>query len=345
MSVFLTDLDKVLSDAGLRVVTAGGWKTRGYKNMGLSSVRGIVLHHTATAWTKANEGDSYPSYTVVKDGRADLPGPLAQLGLGRDGTWYVLAAGYANHVGTAAVGETNSVCLGIEAEASGTGDKRDWPTVQYDAYVTGVRALYDHYGANFIKGHKEVALPKGRKSDPSFDMVKFRDAVHSGLPRELPYFVEVGRNYTNRPTKDIQKLVGATPDNLYGRDTTLRVLAWQTMNGLEPDGLWGVKSDAVGFPPTIKTNGATVQNLTPTVTTAASGVSLRVLKRGMTGNDVKILQSALRKSVKAEIPITGGFYNLTEFYLKKFQQKYGLTVTGVCDKATYGQLKKLGVRF
>ena len=61
----------------------------------------------------------------------------------------------------------------------------------------------------------------------------------------------VGKNLTDRPTLDIQKLVGATIlDGSYGPETTAKVIEWQKSKGLTPDGVWGPASDAVGFPAT-----------------------------------------------------------------------------------------------
>lgn len=57
----------------------------------------------------------------------------------------------------------------------------------------------------------------------------------------------VGRNITSRPTSDVQRLVGANPDNRYGPDTTAKVKVWQAAHGLNPDGIWGPASDAAGF--------------------------------------------------------------------------------------------------
>lgn len=64
-----------------------------------------------------------------------------------------------------------------------------------------------------------------------------------------PAAEEVGGNYTDRPVTDIQALVGAEQDGVYGPDTTAKVKAWQSANGLVPDGDWGPLSDAKGFPP------------------------------------------------------------------------------------------------
>lgn len=168
--MMLTDLADVLRAGGLPVVELDGWETRGHGE--LVSVESIACHHTAGPRT-----GNYPSLTTVRDGRPDLAGPLAQLGLGRNGLWYVIAAGVCWHAG--AVWETwqnNWHSIGIEAEATGTDP---WPVVQYDSYVAGVAVLRAHYGVplSHVLGHKEIAKPKGRKADPNFDMTMFRARV------------------------------------------------------------------------------------------------------------------------------------------------------------------------
>lgn len=58
----------------------------------------------------------------------------------------------------------------------------------------------------------------------------------------------IGENRTPRPTVDIQRLVGANPDGIWGAETGAKVKAWQAANGLEADGIWGWASDAKAFP-------------------------------------------------------------------------------------------------
>lgn len=55
------------------------------------------------------------------------------------------------------------------------------------------------------------------------------------------------RNATSRPTADIQRLVGANPDGIWGSETESKVKAFQSSYGLTADGIWGPSSDAVGF--------------------------------------------------------------------------------------------------
>lgn len=76
-------------------------------------------------------------------------------------------------------------------------------------------------------------------------------AAGTGAP-PAPRPSSVGYNMTTRPTSQIQKLVGATPDGVYGPDTTAKVKAWQAAHKLTVDGIWGPKSDAAGFPKAAK---------------------------------------------------------------------------------------------
>src|SRR3954470_7068547 len=92
MAFSLTWLAEVLEDAGLKVAEQPGWRIRGRGPMG--SGRGIICHPPA-----GPANGTMPSLSLITNGRPDLSGPLAQLGLGRDGTFFVVAAGRANHAG------------------------------------------------------------------------------------------------------------------------------------------------------------------------------------------------------------------------------------------------------
>lgn len=176
---YLTNLADVLRAEGLKVEEVYGWKTRGRpKSAGGFDPVGVACHHTATY-------KGTPDRNVVQllvNGRPDLPGPLCQLGLGRDGTVYVIAAGRGNHAGSAkssgtvAAGDGNSLYIGIEAFNDGRGEP--WPQVQYDAYVKLCAVLclkVTGNSVNTVRGHKEISLTG--KIDPTFDMDRFRTAV------------------------------------------------------------------------------------------------------------------------------------------------------------------------
>ena len=88
----LTWLATVLDNAGLKVAETPGWRSRGRADM--PRPLGVMCHHTANP-----HSGNMPTLNMLINGRSDLPGPLCQLGLGRDGTFYVVAAGRANHAG------------------------------------------------------------------------------------------------------------------------------------------------------------------------------------------------------------------------------------------------------
>ena len=247
----LTELADICRSAGLRVVEVPGWKQRGRPG-GMRKITGIVAHHTAGA-PASRRPDPYPSLAVVRDGRAGLPGPLAHLGLGRDGTVYVIAAGRASHAGR--VGDprySNPHAIGIEAENSGN---EAWPQAQYDSYAILVGALMRHYGCD-VRGHKEVAIPQGRKPDPSFNMDQFRADIAKGGRTTQP---APGRDQ-HRPTlrlrdrgravQELQVLLikagidmgPAGPDGIFGAATLSGVRAFQASRGLTVDGIVGPRT-------------------------------------------------------------------------------------------------------
>jgi len=254
-------LPDVLEDAGLKVALVDGWKDRGRGDV--STTKGVICHHTAGPKT-----GNMPSLKIVTNGRSNLPGPLSQLCLGRDGTFYVVAAGRANHAGKGAwqgINSGNSSFIGIEAENTGknigTRDDFPWPEVQMDAYQRGVAAILKHINQKPIMccGHKEYALPAGRKPDPLFDMNVFRlevDAIIKGTaptPRLIPAFEPsltarptLRRGSTGRLVEQIQaKLKINTASGgkgTFGPKTEAAVRAFQRKHGIVPDGIVGPKT-------------------------------------------------------------------------------------------------------
>jgi peptidoglycan hydrolase-like protein with peptidoglycan-binding domain len=221
----------------------------------MGDVFGVICHHTGGRRTGI-----MPSLAVIRDGRPDLGGPLAQLGLGRDGTFFVVAAGKANHAGKGmwqGLVNGNTNFIGIEAENAGTADDLPWPAVQIDAYQRGVAAILRHIGrgAEFCAGHREYALPKGRKDDPSFDMNAFRAGVASILSGSAPAPIlipPVEPTATARPTlrrgaegpfvELLQRILGIQPPGPFGPKTEVAVRDLQRKNGAVPDGIVGPKT-------------------------------------------------------------------------------------------------------
>jgi peptidoglycan hydrolase-like protein with peptidoglycan-binding domain len=252
MAFSLTWLSDVLQAADLKVAEQPGWPTRGRGDIG--PVRGVMCHHTA-----GPRAGNMPSLGVITHGRGDLPGPLAQLGLGRDGTFYVIAAGRANHAGRGrwrGLATGNSSFIGIEAENTG-GPDDPWPQAQLDAYRRGVAALLVKIGADagMCCGHKEYALPPGRKTDPSFDMAAFRADVQvllngGGAPPSLiPAHDEQDRPTLRRGdagqlVERVQRDLGLPPSGAFDAVTEAAVRAFQRRapGGLVPDGIIGPRT-------------------------------------------------------------------------------------------------------
>lgn len=156
------------------------------------AVCGVMIHHTAGR-------DGTAALDLVRNGRTDLPGPLAHAYGAKDGTVYILSNGRANHAGMiarnvylAVVNEYpshpvpgpdeidgNDRFYGIEIANMGDG-KDPYPVEQYDAAVRWATALCRFHGwtADSVIGHKEATR---RKIDPSFSMDRFRWHVRTAL--------------------------------------------------------------------------------------------------------------------------------------------------------------------
>jgi N-acetyl-anhydromuramyl-L-alanine amidase AmpD len=246
---FLPWLVDVPKAAGLKCAPVDGWQTRGHGPMG--EVKGVLLHHTA-----GGLGGNMPSLGVITKGRPDLAGPLANYGLGRDGTVYCVSGGRAFHAGKGSwhgVTNGNSELIGIEAENTGLGEA--WSEAQMDAYVRLVAALLKQAGADPIMAvaHREWALPKGRKIDPTgIDMDAFRlkvaGVMNGGIVRPLiPAKDAQSRPTLRRGAKGaavaaLQAAIGVKASGMFDAITEAALRAFQRAHGLVPDGVLGPAS-------------------------------------------------------------------------------------------------------
>lgn len=239
MLMWLAD---VLREAGCKVVETKGWHERGRGDF--VSAKGVLCHHTGP-------GSKEGLIDLITKGRADLPGPLSQLFLDEDGTFYVIAAGRCNHAGKGrwhGVDQGNYHLIGIEARNAGDG-KDIWEPAQMQAYQTGVAAILKHIGVDalMVAGHKEYALPKGRKIDPSFNMIEFREGVENMMQHLL-----AGPVATVQPKQDmlrkgdmgnavllLQSKLKIKMDGNFGPNTEAAVKNFQLSHGLTVDGLVG----------------------------------------------------------------------------------------------------------
>jgi peptidoglycan hydrolase-like protein with peptidoglycan-binding domain len=246
----LTWLPDVLERVGLKVAEVPEWRSRGRAQMG--QVRGVMVHHTGGARV-----GNMPSLDLLVRGRPDLSGPLAQLGLGRDGTFYVIAAGRCNHAGAGkwrGVTTGNSSFIGIECENTGKADD-PWPDVQMDALRRGAAAILAHVGtdASMACGHKEYALPSGRKPDPLWEVAPFRESIAQLISRGVPAALPIpARDAMLRPTLRrgavgelvtlLQTRLGVEAIGQFGPKTEAAVRSFQRAHNSVPDGIVGPKT-------------------------------------------------------------------------------------------------------
>lgn len=245
----LTWMPRVLRQAGLKIAETPGWVDRGRGNM--RQVRGVMCHHTAGKRDK-----NMPSLEKLVNGRTNLRGPLCHLGLGRDGTYYMVGAGIANHAGPGrwkGFSNGGSGFIGIEAENMGYPDRDPWPNVQIDAFIRGVASLLSHLNlpADRCCSHREWALPPGRKVDPhSIDMDDFRQKVGMAIRGAFPQRPMIpARDDEQRPTlrrgargdwvEQIQAKLALTADGVFGPLTEAAVRQFQRQHGLVGDGIIG----------------------------------------------------------------------------------------------------------
>jgi hypothetical protein len=250
-------LPDALLGAGLKVAPVDGWEIRGRGDVGRTL--GILCHHTA-----GPRNGNMPSLDTIIHGRPDLNGPLAQLGLGRDGTFYVIAAGRCNHAGEGAwrgINSGNTNFIGIEAENTGMPDDMPWPPIQIDAYQRGVAAILKHagLGPECCAGHKEYA--PNRKTDPTLNMDNFRATVGGILSGTAPQPVLIPAaeppsqpgTAPGRPTlrrgsqqgevvKTLQRDLNLGLDGIFGGQTEAAVRNFQRAHNMVPDGIVGPKT-------------------------------------------------------------------------------------------------------
>jgi hypothetical protein len=184
----LTDLATVLRKAGLKVVEVPGWQTRSRpESTGGFAPRGNLWHHTGAKDTNPLSIDDDRAYAnwLAEIGRSDLPAPLCQASIGRDGTIYVCAAGRGNHAGQARAsgpmpaGDGNALFIGWECQNTGT---EGWSGPQYEAMVKAAAATSKAYGwtADANRAHKETSVT-GKWDPGALDMDEFRADIAEQL--------------------------------------------------------------------------------------------------------------------------------------------------------------------
>lgn len=158
----------VLRDWGLDVTVSAGAESRGRSDF---APRGHVFHHDVIGPVQ-----SLPSMMV--SGRSDLPGPLCNFWLRRDGHVFVVALGTANHAGSGGWNGLNENREVWGTEMNNLGVPADeWPDRQIECAhrLAAACADFSNHPVSNVCFHWEWT---SRKIDPhSLSPVAFRRAV------------------------------------------------------------------------------------------------------------------------------------------------------------------------
>lgn len=245
----------VLRAEGVKLVEYPGWQNRGHGDF--KDIRGVMAHHT---------GSDNATAASIANGRPDLPGPLSQLHIARDGTVTVVAVGVAWHAGVGMypwlpTNMGNWHMIGIECANSGSSPaaphRRNWPAAQYFALVNCCAAINRRLSQTAARtiGHKEYAGRAQGKWDPgAIDMdilradIAARIGTESGTAPTPRPPVPVGeyadvllfRGVEGPQVAQLQRQLGVTVDGDFGPETEAAVRAFQRRTpGLKVDGIVG----------------------------------------------------------------------------------------------------------
>jgi peptidoglycan hydrolase-like protein with peptidoglycan-binding domain len=219
----------------------------------------VILHHSASTDANGVVGMMVSGSRTVSSNYV----------IGKDGTVYGVVpedfrawtSGASSDGGKGAAYDRRSITFEVADEIAG--DAHGWPISEasYAALARVVADVSRRYGIpldrDHIVGHRELwtrfrasyatACPGGMDMDRVVCDARQLLGQAVGTIAGSGNRDVIGRNYTSRPTADVQRLVGANPDGAYGTDTTAKVVAWQKAHGLAADGDWGTASDAKGF--------------------------------------------------------------------------------------------------
>lgn len=133
--------------------------------------------------------------------------------------------------------------------------------------------------------------------------------------------------------KDLRTLgyLSVSPTGYYGSLTTAAVKKLQKDNGLSQDGIAGNN--------TLKLVKRLIEQKSQSL--SSRSISLSVLKEGMSGNEVTLLQKDLKALGYLSVNPTGYYGSLTKSAVIKLQKKYGLSQDGMVGGKTSALIDKL----
>lgn len=131
-----------------------------FSSRGTDTIKAVIIHDTessnlesAVSWFQSKDSQVSAHYVIDKNG------DIYQMVKEADKAW---------HCGESILhGKTNVNTFSIGIELVGDG-KTEFPREQYDALAWVVQMLKTKYNIDdsYIVGHKDIATPAGRKTDP-----------------------------------------------------------------------------------------------------------------------------------------------------------------------------------
>ena len=194
-----------------------------------------------------------------------------------------------------------------------------------------------------ILGHQHV--PENNHGDPGdfpiARLLRFLGAS-SGGAQDVPWtppkpkrqsggFTPLWTPTGKLSVREIQKIVGATVDGLYGAGTLAKVKAYQRDElRVTADGYWGADTERAHFRRERK----------------AKRPRLRNLKRGSRGRRVRNLQAGLNRAFPAysSLAVDGIFGRGTRGAVMEFQRRSGLVPDGIVGPRTRKALARYGIK-
>jgi peptidoglycan hydrolase-like protein with peptidoglycan-binding domain len=145
---------------------------------------------------------------------------------------------------------------------------------------------------------------------------------------------------TGDKVKEIQKVVGVAQDGVFGPQTEAAVRQWQNNLQILPDGVWGPQTEEATHNLFVfLSNLPAVNQTNPNNAFLASldAATKVVLRNGMTGGEVKMLQVGL--NAKGYRLVSDGIFGpATDNAVRQFQTDRGLQVDGIVGPRTWSAL-------
>lgn len=152
---------------------------------------------------------------------------------------------------------------------------------------------------------------------------------------------------TGNDVKTLQRILNNTEncnleiDGSFGNKTKSCVLKYQKNHNLDTDGIVGPLT-CKSLNSTLSSNTDKIIKKSPSISSDSNLVNLvnSNLKKGNTGNNVKLLQKELNKVMNCNLEVDGSYGNDTCSCVEKFQSSKSLTKTGKVDSSTRKALNK-----